>query len=68
MRPAEYLALQWKDVDLEAGTTPQLTMIFQAGENPKMVSERLGHSNIALTLDVYTHVLPDMQHRRSKPT
>jgi integrase len=34
------------------------TMLLQAGENPKLVSERLGHANITLTLDVYTHVLP----------
>jgi integrase len=34
---------------------------FQAGVNPKVVSERLGHSTIVLTLDVYSHVLPTMQ-------
>lgn len=26
-----------------------------------MVSERLGHSTIAITLDLYSHVLPDLQ-------
>ncbi len=31
------------------------------GENPKVVSERLGHKDITLTLDTYTHVLPTMQ-------
>ena len=31
------------------------------GLNPKIVSERLGHSTIVLTLDVYSHVLPNMQ-------
>jgi len=31
------------------------------GENAKVVSERLGHSTIMLTLDTYPHVLPDMQ-------
>lgn len=29
--------------------------------NPKVVSEMLGHSTIAITLDIYSHVLPDMQ-------
>jgi integrase len=29
--------------------------------NPKIVSEMLGHANIAITLDTYSHVLPDMQ-------
>ncbi|EGD51740.1 integrase family protein [Thermoanaerobacter ethanolicus JW 200] len=37
------------------------TLLLAAGENPKVVSERLGHANITLTLDTYSHVLPDMQ-------
>lgn len=37
------------------------TLLLQAKENPKVVSERLGHASIVLTLDVYSHVLPDMQ-------
>jgi len=32
-----------------------------AGVHPKVVSERLGHSSIAITLDTYSHVLPSMQ-------
>ena len=35
-------------------------MLFQ-GVNPKVVSERLGHSTVALTLDVYSHVTPGIQ-------
>jgi len=27
----------------------------------KIVSERLGHASIVITLDTYSHVLPDMQ-------
>jgi integrase len=37
------------------------TLMLANGENAKVVSERLGHSTIVLTLDTYTHVLPDMQ-------
>jgi integrase len=37
------------------------TLLLSEGENPKVVSERLGHASITLTLDVYSHVLPDMQ-------
>ncbi len=37
------------------------TLLLQAGVNVKVVSERLGHASAALTLDVYSHVLPDMQ-------
>lgn len=37
------------------------SLLLKAGENPKVVSERLGHASIVLTLDTYSHVLPDMQ-------
>lgn len=37
------------------------TLLLAAGEHPKIVSERLGHATITLTLDTYSHVLPDMQ-------
>ena len=29
--------------------------------HPKIVSERLGHATIAITLDTYSHVMPGMQ-------
>jgi len=32
-----------------------------AGVHPKVVSERLGHSAVGITLDTYSHVLPGMQ-------
>jgi integrase len=32
-----------------------------AGVHPKIVSERLGHASIGMTLDIYSHVLPTMQ-------
>ena len=32
-----------------------------AGVHPKVVSERLGHSSITITLDIYSHVMPNMQ-------
>jgi integrase len=37
------------------------TLLLAAGENPKIVAERLGHASIVLTLDTYSHVLPNMQ-------
>jgi len=37
------------------------TLLLVAGENPKVVSERLGHSSVKITLDTYSHVLPTMQ-------
>jgi integrase len=37
------------------------TLLLQAGEPVKVVSERLGHTSAAMVLDVYGHVLPGMQ-------
>ena len=37
------------------------TLLLKAGEHIKVVSERLGHSNVAITLETYAHVLPGMQ-------
>lgn len=34
------------------------SQLLLAGTHPKVVSERLGHSNIAITLDTYSHLLP----------
>lgn len=42
------------------------TLLLAAGEHPKVVQERLGHSSIALTLDVYSHVIPAMQERATQ--
>jgi integrase len=39
------------------------THLLRAGVHPKIVSERLGHSSVLITLDTYSHVLPDMQER-----
>lgn len=37
------------------------TLALAAGVNVKVVSERLGHGSIVITLDTYAHVLPSMQ-------
>ncbi len=42
------------------------TLLLAAGENPKVVAERLGHSTVTLTLDTYGHVLPGMQERATE--
>jgi integrase len=38
------------------------TLMLLQGVHPKIVSERLGHASIGITLDLYTHVLPSLQH------
>ncbi|MNI60182.1 Transposase [compost metagenome] len=37
------------------------TLLLKAGVHPKIVQERLGHSSINVTLDTYSHVLPNLQ-------
>ena len=37
------------------------TLLLSKNVNPKAVSEMLGHARFAITLDTYSHVLPDMQ-------
>jgi integrase len=37
------------------------TLALSSGIHPKVVQERLGHSNIAVTLNTYSHVVPGMQ-------
>lgn len=37
------------------------SLLLKQGVNPKIVSERLGHANIRITLDKYSHLLPNLQ-------
>ena len=37
------------------------TLMLKQGVNPKIVSERLGHASVVITLDTYSHVLPGLQ-------
>ena len=37
------------------------SLLLQQGVHPKVVSERLGHSTVAVTLDIYSHVVPSLQ-------
>jgi integrase len=39
------------------------TLMLANGEHPKQVQERLGHSSIAVTLDLYSHVTENMQRQ-----
>jgi integrase len=40
--------------------------MLRAGVNPKVVSERLGHSTVSLTLDVYSHLVPGLQEAAAR--
>lgn len=37
------------------------TLLLELGVHPKVVQERLGHSNISTTMNIYSHVTPTMQ-------
>lgn len=37
------------------------TLALQAGVHPLVVSKRLGHGSVTVTLDVYSHAIPEMQ-------
>lgn len=37
------------------------THLLASGVHPKIAQERLGHSSVAITLDLYSHVLPGLQ-------
>lgn len=37
------------------------SLMLKQGVNPKIVAERLGHANVKITLDTYSHLLPNLQ-------
>ncbi|MBM7872246.1 integrase [Clostridium pascui] len=42
------------------------TRLLELNEHPKVVQEILGHSNISITLDTYSHVLPEIKHNAAQ--
>ena len=42
------------------------TMLLEAGVETPIVSERLGHKSIDITIDIYSHVLPNMQQKAAE--
>ena len=72
---SDYLAREFKRLLREAGL-PQMrlydlrhtaaTLALTAGVPVRVVSEQLGHASSAFTLDVYAHVLPQMQADAAK--
>jgi integrase len=70
MNPSNVIARSFRPLLLRAGL-PQIrfhdlrhtaaTILLGRGVHPKIVSEMLGHSTVAVTLDTYSHVTPTMQ-------
>jgi len=42
------------------------TLMLQQGIHPKIVQERLGHSDISMTMNTYSHILPSMQEEAAE--
>ena len=42
------------------------SLLLVQGVHPRVVMETLGHSQISLTLDTYSHVLPALQHEAAR--
>jgi integrase len=42
------------------------TSLLLRNIHPKIVSERLGHATVSITLDRYSHVLPSMQEEAAR--
>ena len=42
------------------------SLMLRQGVHPKIVSERLGHSTVSITLDTYSHVTPGLQQAAAK--
>ena len=42
------------------------TLALELGIHPKIVSERLGHASVMITLDTYSHALPSLQRQAAE--
>ncbi|HET8908271.1 MAG TPA: tyrosine-type recombinase/integrase [Ktedonobacterales bacterium] len=75
LHPSHLLRRQFRPLLQRAGLPPirfhdlrhtAATLLLGRGINPKIVSEMLGHANVRITLDIYSHVMPDMQQRAAQ--
>lgn len=57
---------QLKQISIHELRHTHATLLIFNGENIKVVSDRLGHKDISITLNTYTHVMDDMKHNTAK--
>ena len=50
-----------KGVNLKMLRHTHATLLLEQGVHQKVLQERLGHANVGVTLDIYSHVSPSMQ-------
>jgi integrase len=56
----------FKGIRLHDARHTHATLMLSQGTHPKIVQERLGHANISMTLDTYSHVLPGLQEAAAR--
>ena len=56
MKKAELPDIRFHDLRHSAAT-----LLLSLGVHPKVVQELLGHTQISMTMDIYSHVLPGLQ-------
>ena len=59
-------SLSQQDISLHSLRHAHATIMLQQNIHPKIVQERLGHSSISTTLDIYSHVVPGLQQAAAK--
>ncbi len=50
-----------KEISFHDVSYTHATLLLKQRVHPKIISERLGHTNISMTLRIYSHILPNMQ-------
>lgn len=55
-----------KPIRLHDARHTHASLMLKQGIHPKIVQERLGHSTISMTLDIYSHVAPGLQEAAAK--
>lgn len=70
LRKSNFIRRVWHPALQRSGLPPlkfhglrhtHATLLLALGVHPKVVSERLGHTSVSLTLDTYSHAVPSMQ-------
>jgi integrase len=52
---------RWPDIRFHDLRHSAASLLLSIGTHPKVVQELLGHTQISMTTDIYSHVLPGMQ-------
>lgn len=60
-KKAQGLAIRFHDL-----RHTHATQLLRASVHPKVVSERLGHASIGITLDTYSHIMPGLQEEAAE--